>query len=178
MEVRAARALAERHLAAPLPSRWRHSQVVAATAAEHALRLGLDPDVVVAAAWLHDVGYSEDLKDTGFHPIDGARYLRRAGWPQDVVDLVAHHSCSRVEAGRRGLTAALEEFRDVPGLPRDVLWTSDATTGPDGTRLSVDERVREVVQRYGADSLVGECMVTIAPELRAAVERAGVAAAA
>ena len=141
MDSRAAQVLAERHLAKPLPLRWRHSQMVAATAAEYAAKVGLDPDPVVAAAWLHDVGYAPVLEDTGFHPVDGARFLRRQGWPDQVVNLVAHHSCSRVEAELRGLTIELAEFRDVPGPYRDVLWASDATTGPDGTKLDVSDRV-------------------------------------
>lgn len=167
----AARLLAEQRLAEVLPVRWQHSQAVAAAASEYAANVGLDPDTVVAAAWLHDVGYAPDLADAGFHPVDGARFLRREGWPEEVVNLVAHHSCSRVEAGLRGLESALAEFEDVPGLQRDVLWASDATTGPDGTRLDVEDRICEVVERYGRDSLVAACMLTIAPELRAAVTR-------
>ncbi|GAA4968844.1 HD domain-containing protein [Kineococcus glutinatus] len=70
MDVAAAWALAEEHLAEALPRRWQHSQAVAATAADYAARLRLDPDVVAAAAWLHDVGYAPPLVDTGFHPLD------------------------------------------------------------------------------------------------------------
>ena len=33
-------------------------------------------ELLVAAARLHDVGYAEPAKDTGFRPIDGGRYLR------------------------------------------------------------------------------------------------------
>ena len=36
-------------------------------------------DDLVAAAWLHDIGYAPELVETGFHPLDGARYLRREG---------------------------------------------------------------------------------------------------
>ena len=39
---------------------------------------------LIAAAWLHDIGYGSLLRDTGFHPIDGAQYLRRKGWPKPV----------------------------------------------------------------------------------------------
>jgi len=31
------------------------------------------------AAYLHDIGYAEPLVDTGFHPLDGAVYLRGLG---------------------------------------------------------------------------------------------------
>ena len=30
------------------------------------------PDDLVAAAWLHDIGYAPGLVQTGFHPLDGA----------------------------------------------------------------------------------------------------------
>lgn len=178
MDVEAARTICAEQLLS-LPDRWQHSQCVAATAVEHVERLSLDADVVISAAWLHDVGYAPSLRDTGFHPIDGARFLRRLGWSSDVCDLVAHHSCSRVEAGLRGLDIALSEFEDVRGLSRDVLWASDATTGPWGDRTDVAGRVRDVVARYGAGHMVARCMLVIAPELESAVrnvreaERAG-----
>lgn len=89
MDSHGAQELAERHLADSLPLRWRHSQGVAATAVEYATRVGLDLDPLVAAAWLHDLGYAPTIKDAGFHPVDGARYLRREGWPDEVVNLVA-----------------------------------------------------------------------------------------
>jgi hypothetical protein len=39
--------------------------------------LGYSTDFV-AAAWLHDIGYAPAIAEsgTGFHPLDGARYLR------------------------------------------------------------------------------------------------------
>jgi hypothetical protein len=44
---------------------------------------------MVMAAWLHDIGYAPELAVTGFHPLDGARFLRRAGADGQVVSLVA-----------------------------------------------------------------------------------------
>src|SRR4051812_13529235 len=90
---RQARDLA-RHLLADLPSRWRHTVGVADRAAELADLLGADADrqLVIAAAWLHDIGYAGPVLDTGFHPLDGAAYLDRHGWPARVAGLVAHHS--------------------------------------------------------------------------------------
>lgn len=40
-----------------------------------------DRDLLVAAAWLHDIGYAPELRDTGFHPLDGARHLEALGAP-------------------------------------------------------------------------------------------------
>ena len=173
MDATAARALGALHVAPFSERRWRHTVSVVRRARD--LSLGLsdeDRALIEAAAWLHDLGYAPAVAAVGFHPLDGARFLRTQGWRQDICDLVAHHSCADVEADRRGAGEALrEEFADRPGPVRDVLWGADATIGPAGERLSVDERVREVLSRYGAGSLVAECMVAIAPQLAAALAR-------
>ncbi|MEU4223899.1 hypothetical protein AB0F17_06375 [Nonomuraea sp. NPDC026600] len=47
------------------------------------------------AVSLHDLGYAPDLVETGFHPLDGASYLRDAVKADDTLyRLVAHHSCA------------------------------------------------------------------------------------
>jgi HD superfamily phosphodiesterase len=35
--------------------------------------------VLVAACYLHDIGYALALARGGFHPLDGARFLRALG---------------------------------------------------------------------------------------------------
>jgi len=163
--------LARSLLCDELPMRWLHTQRVAATAAVLATGLQQD-DIVIASAWLHDIGYAFGLIDIGFHPLDGARYLRREGWPEQIQNLVAHHSCADVEAAERGLAPELlAEFRDQPSAARDALWAADATTGPAGQRFSVAERADEVVARYGPDHVVSTCMRRIEPELQSAFDR-------
>ncbi len=44
---------------------------------------------------------------TGFHPLDGARYLRMKNVDERLVRLVAHHSCALCEARERGLETDL-----------------------------------------------------------------------
>jgi hypothetical protein len=172
MDVDDARLVAHEQLAEALPRRWRHVQAVAAETERLSEAINLDRRRLVSAAWLHDVGYSPAIARCGFHPLDGARYLRSAGWPDEVCGLVAHHTAARVEAEHRGVAAPLcAEFADYPGPERDALWSADATTGPDGQRLSLEERVAEVVQRYGADDLVARCMLAIRPQLAAAIAR-------
>jgi putative nucleotidyltransferase with HDIG domain len=68
--------LARALLQEPLPRRWAHVQGVAARARSLAPVLGADADLLEAAAWLHDIGYTPDLATTGLHQLDGARYLR------------------------------------------------------------------------------------------------------
>ncbi|NGN91291.1 HDIG domain-containing protein [Nocardioides sp. KC13] len=144
-----------RQFVEPLGRRWLHVQAVADSAIGVADKLGLDSETLVAAAWLHDIGYADELRGTGFHPVDGARYLRRTGWNEEVVRLVAHHSCSRFEAGLRGMSGALGEFpRPSPDL-EDALCFCDMTTGPGGERVTVVDRLAEIQARYGEGDVVG-----------------------
>ncbi|MFJ9390730.1 HDIG domain-containing metalloprotein [Nocardioides sp. NPDC101246] len=160
-----------RRLVEPLGRRWLHVQTVAASAAGVAAKLGLDSETLVAAAWLHDVGYADELRETGFHPVDGARFLRRTGWSEEVVRLVAHHSCSRFEAGLRGMSDELGEFpRPSPEL-EDALCFCDMTTGPGGERVTVADRLAEIQARYGERDVVGRFVEAARDELVGTVRR-------
>ena len=79
IDVAAALAEAE-SLSDTLSDRWQHIVGVAAAArAVVDVVSATDADLLVAAAWLHDIGYSPAIADTGFHPLDGARHLRSLG---------------------------------------------------------------------------------------------------
>ncbi len=119
MEIEDAAKLAETLLAEELPRRWRHVRSVARRARWVALNLSL-PDDLVTAAWLHDIGYASELVATGFHPLDGARYLKRLGVNGQVVSLVAYHSCAQIEAEVRGLgTELASDFSPAESLLSD-----------------------------------------------------------
>jgi hypothetical protein len=134
--------------------------------------VGDDGEVLVCAALLHDVGYASDLTVTGFHPLDGARYLAGLGASDRLVNLVAHHSCSALEAELRGLSAELAEFDDEGPTPvRDVLWWADMTITPTGGRTTLTDRVAEIQERYGPDDVVSRFIRLAVPELQAAVDR-------
>ncbi|MGW1978643.1 HD domain-containing protein [Streptomyces sp. NPDC001889] len=166
--------LGEVELSATLPRRWSHSQGVAARAAELGYVLGKDANLLKAAATLHDIGYAPRLAATGFHPLDGARFLRdQHGADERLVRLVANHSFALLEAEERGLRKTLEaEFPllEEP-LVVDALVYCDMTTTPDGEQTTAQERVAEILGRYGTDSLVGRFIGRAAPEIFAAVER-------
>jgi putative nucleotidyltransferase with HDIG domain len=164
---------ARRHLAAPLPRRWAHTKGVAARARSLAPILGEDADLLEAAAWLHDVGYAPDLARTGFHPLDGARYLRDMERADKVLcQLVAHHSCAIIEAEERGLAAELaREFEPARGDLTGALIYCDMTTSPDGGRLHVEQRLAEILVRYGPEHVVTRAISRSAPQLAATVAR-------
>jgi hypothetical protein len=147
----------QRLLSEALPRRWKHVQAVGAKALDVGGRLfsADDADALAMAAILHDVGYSPELVKTGFHPLDGARWLRAEGWDDRVTSLVAHHSCATIEADERGLRDELEsEFANEDSAVTQALWFCDMTTGPDGTDLKVEIRLAEILERYGPDHVV------------------------
>ncbi|MER6782726.1 MULTISPECIES: HD domain-containing protein [unclassified Streptomyces] len=159
-------ALGEATLAEPLPRRWRHCLGVAERARSLAEILGPDAELLEAAAVLHDIGYAPDLAKTGFHPLDGARYLRSVQADERVVRLVAHHSCAWMEAEARGLREELEaEFpREEPHLA-DALCFCDMNTTPDGTPTNPVDRINEIAGRYGPESLIGRFIRRAEPEM-------------
>ncbi|MFI7115135.1 HD domain-containing protein [Amycolatopsis sp. NPDC049868] len=177
MEVQATELISEsarlaRQFVAPLGRRWTHVQSVAQRAEK--LRLAVadsDLPVLVSAAWLHDIGYASSLATTGFHPLDGARYLRTIEFPSRIVNLVAHHSGARFEARERGLEDELSEFDCEDSPVMDALVTADLTTGPDGQRLTYRGRIGEILVRYPEDHPVHQAWLKAADPLEACVRR-------
>ncbi|MEU8704293.1 HD domain-containing protein [Streptomyces sp. NPDC048565] len=176
-----ARLVAEAELSEPLPRRWTHSQGVAWRGSELAALVGDEADLLLAAAVLHDVGYAPRLAITGFHPLDGARFLRDShAADKRLVRLVANHSFALVEADERGLRAVLEAEFPLLDDQRlvDALVYCDMTTTPDGQVTTVEARLAEITGRYGPDSLVGRFIRRATPDILAAVGRVEAALAA
>ena len=131
--------------------RWLHVQAVGRSAEELRAR-GFDvSEAVVMAAWLHDVGYADTVANTGFHPLDGAEWLRQQAAPEGVVALVAYHSAAQYEAEARGLADALARFPAPDQDQMDILTLIDMSTGPTGERVAVNERLAEILERYPPD---------------------------
>jgi hypothetical protein len=127
---------------------------------------------VVVAGYLHDVGYAHP--SSGFHPLDGARFLADRGFSVLVCHLVAHHSASPIEAQLRGIS--LEEYSkytigdpEVAVAERILTW-ADMTTGPDGSSVSLGERLEEARERYGPDHVVTAALWEAEPVLREACQ--------
>ncbi|GAA4099305.1 HD domain-containing protein [Streptomyces hundungensis] len=156
----------------PLGNRWLHTQAVAARAREVSAAVHEDErDLLVAAAWLHDLGYAPELRETGFHPLDGARYLETLGAPSRLVRLVAHHSGAVYEAEQRGLSEQLAAYEREDSPVLDALICADMTTGPAGQSFDFDRRIDEILVRYEPGSEVHTAISKARPYLGAAVER-------
>jgi hypothetical protein len=157
-----------------LPQRWAHTAGVARRAAELCAGMGMaaaDRDRVVAAAWLHDIGYAGPVRDTGFHPLDGGRFLRRSGWTARISALVAHHSGACYVAEVRGLGHELAEFPRETSPVADALTYADQTVGPDGARVDVRSRMAEMLARHGSTSDNARVHHLRAPDILATAER-------
>lgn len=168
----AARTVARAVLRKELPERWQHTLGVARRAAElsGAVPPGEGP-LLVASAWLHDIGYASELRHTGFHPIDGGLYLRGRGWNERIVALVAHHSGARFVPADRGFGDLMATFPFEESPLSDALTYADQTVGPGGQRMTVEYRIAEAIARHGPDSPNARARVERVPYLLAAAQR-------
>lgn len=125
---------------------------------------------VSTAAWLHDVGYADELATTGFHQLDGARWLAADAWPTAVCRLVAWHTGAGTEALLRGQEADLiSEFEAPPAIATAVLTWADLTTSPSGTPWTVERRLADILERHPPDSIVHRATLSAWPGLLEAV---------
>lgn len=166
---------ASRHaedLLAPLGNRWAHVQAVADQAGRVVPVVPADErDLLVAAAWLHDIGYAPALVVTGLHPLDGARHLEALGVDQRLCCLVAHHSGATFEAEERGYAVELAAFEREDSPVMDALIYADMTTGPAGQRLTFEARIAEILERYSPGHPVHRAISRSRSTLAAVVER-------
>jgi hypothetical protein len=150
-------------------SRLAHSRRVAEQAgALHGLVADPWTSALESAAWLHDIGYSECARSTGFHPLDGARWLRDHSWSPEICRLVAWHTRAGTEAILRNLGNLLEAEFSPPPVPVQALLTwADLTSSPVGERWTAEERLRDVLSRYSAGSLVHRATIANLADLLA-----------
>lgn len=152
-------------------ARWQHSLSAAERAREIAGAVAAsDRSTLIAAAYLHDIGYSPELVVYGFHPLDGARWLRLQGLDR-IAGLVAHHSGALVEARARGLEAVMGEFIDERSRVSDALTYCDLTTGPAGETVAVADRLSDIERRHGTSSVTVRTMKVASSSLLAAIAR-------
>jgi len=167
-----ARGLARTLLCKGSPERWLHTQGVANRAAELAVTVDVpDRPVLIAAAWLHDIGYARALRETEFHPLDGALYLQGEGWDDRLVALVGHHSGARFVPVERAMASVVTEFDFEDGPVSDALTYADQTVGPHGRRMTVPHRIVETISRNDGNSPNGRARLDRVRYLLAAADR-------
>ena len=170
MYIADAAAIAE-DLVGDLHPRWEHVQSVGQRAEQLAGTHGLAHRVVVAA-WLHDIGYGDQALSTGFHPLDGAHYLRGIGVEETIVSLVAWHTGAVQEARSRGLLTQLSAIAEPDQDDLDALTLIDLTTSPTGTPVRPGDRIDEILTRYEPGHPVHDAVTRSRPGLLAGCARA------
>jgi hypothetical protein len=145
------------------------------TAGSMAERLGVlfgadEAAILVAAATLHDVGYSPRIAQTGFHPLDGALHLQSLGLSQRLCSLVAHHSEADMLAVQQGVLDLEQQFPRERSLLADALVYADMHSAPDGQMIRAEHRLADIARRRP------DPVETVrAARLRAAMARVGAA---
>lgn len=143
--------------------------------AEKTERLSLDLPIsqrrlAVSLAYLHDVGKSDRLKNTGFHPLDGSLLALMRG-DIELASLICHHSGARFEAARRSLSLP---YKTPFGPVLDLVDVSDATTLPSGESCTPEERGRDIARRHGAGSPQALAFYDFLPQLELKARSLGV----
>ncbi len=155
----------------PLDNRWLHTQGVVKRAHQIANILKEeDRSMLIAAAYLHDIGYAPSLNISGFHPLDGAYYLLAQN-QRRLASLVAYHSGAKFEAQLRGLTTELNRIPHERSAIADALTYCDMLTGPTGLEVSFNERLKDIFQRYNEKALVNRAIHQAMPSLESTMER-------
>lgn len=162
--------LAAEYLSA-LGRRWLHVRAVGELA-DLLVAKGMISDDIAAAAWLHDVGYAEELASSGFHPLDGATFLAEQGAPLAIVGLVGYHTGASFEAEERGLSRIYRSIPRPDVADLDSLTLLDLVTAPDGSATDPETRIAEILSRYPQSSPVYRAVTRSRQELLASAARA------
>jgi len=137
-----------------LEPRWSHVKGVVKRAYKVSSILDEDDkQILIVAAYLHDIGYSPEINKLNFHPLDGALYLKSLG-KERLASLIAHHSCAVFEANLRGLSNELSEFENENSVITHALCYCDLTTNSKGEEVTYQERLDDIFERYDEEHVV------------------------
>lgn len=112
---------------------------------------------LINIAFLHDIGYSEQVIKTGFHPLDGALFCKELGCTQEVITAVMFHSGAYKDVKMN--------FPDIMGcyinqnykindkskIYIELITYCDLQRSPLGFKVSLEERLNDIYRRYGED---------------------------
>ncbi len=154
------------------PSRLVHVLEIARRVRESAAllnRLGwhppIDLEIAECAALLHDIGYWKPIAETGFHPVDGLRFLYGQG-QKELGELIAGHSCSPEE----GMLSGFPGIEPSPNIIARLITYWDLQVKQGGEVVSYQERLRDILSRYGPDTIVAKANLAAQPRLEALMQ--------
>lgn len=164
----------------PNENRYQHILGVVERMKELLERIQIDgtlKPLLLQTAYLHDIGYSDRLNHYNFHPLDGAVYAKTCGFPKPVIAAVLFHSGAyeSVKQTRTDLVPIYVEneqwLDETDRLFIDLITYCDLHTSPVGKKISVKERIDDIVERYGEDHEVSQFMLGNLVNFKHTIER-------
>jgi putative nucleotidyltransferase with HDIG domain len=131
-----------------LKDRYKHTISVSLVMKDKASEIGLDPHIAQCIGLLHDIGYTYRIKTTGFHALDGYNHLLNID--KKTAERIALHTSTPEEAELRNIA--------IPKIKQDIyavlLSYADARVMVNGKVVSFDERLEDIINRYGEEHIV------------------------
>ncbi|MDQ0418843.1 hypothetical protein J2Z48_003048 [Croceifilum oryzae] len=124
---------------------------------------------LVQTAYMHDVGYNEQLNQHNFHPLDGALFAEEIGIPKPIIAGILFHSdaYTSVKHTRPDLIEIYDKkynlLDEIDHTFIDLITYCDIHTSPVGAKITLEERVLDVIKRYGEGHEVSNMMLLSQP---------------
>ncbi|RAL26726.1 HD domain-containing protein [Thermoflavimicrobium daqui] len=125
--------------------------------------------LLLQACYLHDIGYSPNFIKYDFHPLDGAIFASKKGFLKPVVASILFHSCAfeMVKKTRNDLIELYEInytlLDQLDLLFIDLVTFCDLHTSSTGQPITFQDRVQDVLDRYGPHHEVSKLMLANRP---------------
>lgn len=135
--------------------------------------------LAIDCAYLHDIGYSEKVKDTGFHPYDGYLFCLEKGYDPSIAKIVLLHSgsFSQMLLNRNHLEEiyhkAINTLTAKEKLILDLVSFCDTHINGYGKRVSLSERVNDIYERHPTNKTVKAHMFIEHPYYKSLEEKYG-----
>lgn len=133
--------------------------------------------LLIQTCYLHDIGYSSKLNHYHYHQLDGAIFAAKQNYPKCVIATILFHSCAYegVLYSRPDLQKVYEthlaQLDDQDRLFIDLVSYCDLHTSAAGERTTLEQRVRNVAERYGQAHEVSKIMFANVPHFQAIIRR-------
>lgn len=112
---------------------------------------------LIQLAYIHDIGHSEKLVKTGFHPLDGGLFCKKEKYSKDIIAAVMFHSGAYEDVRRNfpDLEYAYLEYKyyltKKAKLYIELITYCDLHRSLTGKSITFREKLQEVFAIYGED---------------------------
>ncbi len=104
---------------------------------------------LVTSALYHDIGYSDKIKHTGFHPVDSALKAYEDGINEEIINAVMSHTGAIGEAYLTDKNLIkYYAFTNENTVLSKFLTYCDTHINSVGTIVSLEERLNDIYARY------------------------------